>query len=254
MNHTLWDDFPYVHFQSNDDIHFAASFLTWHRYIIHTYHQALVTECGYKGELPYWDWTLDWQNLSAAPVWDLDHGFSGNGRESAEPSAFFPRSHCIKDGTFANVNVSLAGATYAPHCLTRDFGSFKHEPVASLSQHLRPSAIEALMDEDDYYEFLVKFEDGAHIAIPKFIMGDFRLFTSPNDPIFFLHHGQIDRIWWRWQQHDLQRRQYRYTGSFKPRSKEQASVDDIVSIGGLVPDIQASELLNVRSGIFCYTY
>ncbi|OWY46342.1 Di-copper centre-containing protein [Alternaria alternata] len=184
MNHTLWDDFPYVHFQSNDDIHFAASFLTWHRYIIHTYHQALVTECGYKGELPYWDWTLDWQNLSAAPVWDLDHGFSGNGRESAEPSAFFPRSHCIKDGTFANVNVSLAGATYAPHCLTRDFGSFKHEPVASLSQHLRPSAIEALMEEDDYYEFLVKFEDGAHIAIPKFIMGDFRLFTSPNGRCF----------------------------------------------------------------------
>lgn len=228
----------------------------------------------------YWDWTLDWQNLFAAPVWDLDHGFSGNGRESSEPSAFFPRSHCIRDGTFANVNVSLAGATYAPHCLTRDFGSFKHEPVASLSQHLRPSAIEALMEEDDYYKFLVKFEDGAHIAIPKFIMGDFRLFTSPNgrcfqffltvlftflkmensfantlvDPIFFLHHGQIDRIWWRWQQHDLQRRQYRYTGSFKPRSKEQASVDDIVSIGGLAPDIQASELLNVRSGIFCYTY
>ena len=136
------------------------------------------------------------------------------------------------------------------------------------------------MEEDDYYEYLVKFEDGAHIAIPKFIMGDFRFFTSPNgrcfqffltvlftflemensfantlvDPISFLHHGQIDRIWWRWQQHDLQRRQYRYTGSFKPRSKEQASVEDIVSIRGLAPDIQASELLNVRSGIFCYTY
>ncbi|KAG9193566.1 tyrosinase [Alternaria panax] len=254
MNHTLWDDFPYVHYQSNNDIHFAASFLSWHRYIIHTYHHALVTECDYNGELPYWDWTLDWQDLSAAPVWDLDHGFSGNGRESSEPSPFFPRSHCIEEGPFAHVHVSLAGATYAPHCLTRDFGSFKHEPVANLSQHLRPRAIEALMEEDDYYKFLVKFEDGAHIAIPKFIMGDFRLFTSPNDPIFFLHHGQIDRIWWRWQQHDLQRRQYLYTGSFKPRSEKQASLDDIVSVGGLAPDVKASELMNVRSGIFCYTY
>jgi tyrosinase len=24
--------------------------------------------------------------------------------------------------------------------------------------------------------------------------------TSPNDPIFFLHHANIDRIWWNWQQ------------------------------------------------------
>lgn len=113
-------------------------------------------------------------------MWDLDHGFSGNGRESSKSSVLFPRSHCIEDGPFANFEVALADATYAPHCLTRDFGSFKDEPVANLSQHLRPSAIEALLVEDDYYKFLVRFEDGAHIAIPKFIMGDFRLFTSPN--------------------------------------------------------------------------
>ena len=219
----------------------------------------------------YWDWTLDWQNLAAAPVWDLDHGFSGNGRESSKSSALFPRSHCIEDGPFANFEVALADATYAPHCLTRDFGSFKDEPVANLSQHLRPSAIEALLEEDDYYKFLVRFEDGAHIAIPKFIMGDFRLFTSPNgtsgysaglrsiantlkDPIFFLHHAQIDRIWWKWQQYGPPRRHNMYTGSFKPRSKEQASLDDIVSIRGLAPDVKVSDIVDVRSGIFCYTY
>jgi hypothetical protein len=78
------------------------------------------------------------------------------------------------------VQVDLAGLRYSPHCLTRDFGSFHHEPVADLSQHVRPEAIDDLLREDDYYAFLVKFEDGPHIAIPKFIMGDFPLFTSPN--------------------------------------------------------------------------
>jgi hypothetical protein len=45
-----------------------------------------------------------------------------------------------------------------------------------------------------------------------------------------------------------------YMGSIKPRSKQQASLDDIISIGGLAPDIKVSELMDVRSGIFCYTY
>jgi Common central domain of tyrosinase len=25
------------------------------------------------------------------------------------------------------------------------------------------------------------------------------LFTSTNDPLFFIHHGGIDNFWWRWQ-------------------------------------------------------
>ena len=29
------------------------------------------------------------------------------------------------------------------------------------------------------------------------------LFTSPGDAMFFLHHGQIDRTWWIWQNQDL---------------------------------------------------
>lgn len=24
--------------------------------------------------------------------------------------------------------------------------------------------------------------------------------TSPNDPVFFLHHCNVDRLWWQWQQ------------------------------------------------------
>jgi hypothetical protein len=50
----------------------------------------------------------------------------------------------------------------------------------NISQQIRPSAIDKLMREDDYYRFLVRFEAGPHLGVPKFIMGDFRLFTSPN--------------------------------------------------------------------------
>ena len=126
----------------------------------------------------YWDWTLDWEELAYAPVWDLEHGFSGNGRESSEPSLYFPRTHCVEDGRFGNMQVARAGPVLISHCLTRDFGS--GEPIANLSQLLRPEAVEELLLEDDYFRFTLRFENGPHVAIPKFILGDFRLSTSPN--------------------------------------------------------------------------
>jgi tyrosinase len=164
----------------------------------------------------------------------------------------------------AGVQVDLVDAKYAPHCLTRDFSSFMHRTPADLSQHIRPEAIDDILREDDYYKFLVKFEDGPHITIPKFIMGDFRLFTSPNgqcplscsshrsnstvDPVFFILHAQIDRIWWRWQQYDLPRQENQYKGKYAPMSEQQANIDDMMFIGGLAPDVKVSELMNIPSG------
>lgn len=45
-----------------------------------------------------------------------------------------------------------------------------------------------------------------------------------------------------------------YTGSLKPKSEERASLDDMISLGGLAPDVKVSEIMDIRSGIFCYTY
>jgi hypothetical protein len=94
-------------------------------------------------------------------VWNVDHGFSGNGHLSSHPSPHFNRSHCVDEGRFGNLQLAHAGAAQAPHCLTRDLGTDK--PVSNLRGHLRPSAIEKVMSEDDYNKFLVRFESGPHI-------------------------------------------------------------------------------------------
>lgn len=36
-------------------IHYTATFLTWHRYYIHLFEEALRDECGYQGNLPVGD-------------------------------------------------------------------------------------------------------------------------------------------------------------------------------------------------------
>ncbi len=38
-----------------------------------------------------------------------------------------------------------------------------------------------------------------HNIVHRFIGGDMGTAATPNDPVFFLHHCNIDRIWARWQ-------------------------------------------------------
>ena len=41
-----------------------------------------------------------------------------------------------------------------------------------------------------------------HNIVHRFIGGDMGTAASPNDPVFFLHHCNIDRIWANWQDQD----------------------------------------------------
>lgn len=47
--------------------------------------------------------------------------------------------------------------------------------------------------------------------------------TSPGDPIFFLHHAYIDRVWWQWQQANLTSRLTDISGRNVPTDEMLAS-------------------------------
>jgi hypothetical protein len=51
LNQSLYDDFPMVHARIGVQSHGAAGFLSWHRYYVHVYEQALRDECGYTGNM-----------------------------------------------------------------------------------------------------------------------------------------------------------------------------------------------------------
>lgn len=46
-----YDDFSYAHVSEGADIHYTAAFLPWHRHFIHTFEEALRSECSYNGSL-----------------------------------------------------------------------------------------------------------------------------------------------------------------------------------------------------------
>lgn len=46
--------------------------------------------------------------------------------------------------------------------------------------------------------------------------------TSPGDPIFFLHHTYLDRVWWQWQQANLSSRLTDISGRNVPTAEALA--------------------------------
>jgi tyrosinase len=49
-----YSDFAYSHLAAMHEAHNTPAFFPWHRSFIHTYENALRTECAYNGFQPYW--------------------------------------------------------------------------------------------------------------------------------------------------------------------------------------------------------
>ena len=72
--------------------------------------------------------------------------------------------------------------------------------------------------------------------------------------MFFLHHTQLDRLWWLWQQTDPAKRLVEYTGRSSAFSQSDASLDDRLEMGTLAPSIPVSGVMSTESLLLCYRY
>lgn len=131
-------------------------------------------QCGYQGQLAYWDWTLDWENITTSPIWDTDTGFGGDGNSSVSSAVF--NAYCVTEGPFAHLEVPYYEHIYQPHCLLRGFD----EHLEDFRDQLKPEALEKLLLSADYDTINLGLENGPHVAIPKSINGDFSLHTAPS--------------------------------------------------------------------------
>jgi tyrosinase len=84
------------------------------------------------------------------------------------------------------------------------------------------------------------------------------LYSSPNDPVFFLHHAMLDYVWWIWQAlHPDQARTIAGTITIgnRPPSRN-ATVEDVVQMNYL--DLEAAKIKDLLSSLdgnpLCYIY
>ena len=73
--------------------------------------------------------------------------------------------------------------------------------------------------------------------------------TSTNDPVFFLHHNNIER-WWRiWQQENPELA-HDYSGNRIPGRRDNvATPNDIMTFYGLFPDTPVWQAFDIEGGM-----
>lgn len=286
-NSTLYTDFPFIHAHVGYRTHNSAPFLPWHRYFLHLYETALREKCAYTGGLVYWDWTLDAADLTKAPVFDAQTGFGGDGDHDL-PITLGRSGRCVTDGPFGAGpdGVGVWGQFYdvkfLPHCLSRGFRDDQGNLGVIDGSTVTEESIEEVLNLDGYEAFVTTLEGRVHDAIPFGIAGDFETFTAPYgessasatlrerlvltgshivDPLFYLHHTQLDRLWYIWQGRAPERLT-EYSGHGGRHSVELAKITDKIQMGGWAEEIEVRQVMDTEGAaksddeqaLLCYRY
>ncbi|KAH6650363.1 hypothetical protein F5144DRAFT_555984 [Chaetomium tenue] len=276
-----YDDLIYTHIQQTFNIHYTGHFLAWHRYYVAIYERMLRDECGYRGSQPYWDWTLDTPSgqWASSPIFDPATGFGGNGAfvagDPANPMEVPGRTGggCVQDGPFAGIPdmVHLGpmdAVTYNPQCLKRDFSPYFAGRYLAMNQTQLTLAAPDFGAFDRVVEGGPSFEasgvhGGGHYGVGGTYgqIGD--LYTSPADPIFYLHHANLDRVWWSWQKLNLETRLTDISGpiflmDYGNLKGGNVTLEFPLSVGVSAGNVTVGDVMNIaacgQNGVLCYEY
>ncbi|KAI1877138.1 uncharacterized protein JN550_001210 [Neoarthrinium moseri] len=286
-----YDDFVATHINQTLTIHATGNFLSWHRYFSWAFEQTLRDECGYKGYLPYWNWGKSAKDPINSPYFDGSiYSQGGNGVfaqhncTNAMPSGLncIPPGQgggCVKTGPYAGITAnisatapSLAAADvtagsflgYQPRCIRRDISpwvssqwSTDKESFNLLANPLYQTGIKAFQDhlQGDFDTGYFGLHSAGHYTIGGDPGGDF--FNSPNDPMFWLHHGQIDRTWWIWQNQKPVERAYAIAGTntvFNTPPSANTTVEDTIDLGIVRGPLAIKHHVSTVAGPYCYIY
>lgn len=207
--------------------HSSPIFLPWHRmYLIRLEEQLQRVLGDNQFGLPYWDWAADgdiqppvkqWQT----PLWD-------------STALGEPRGE-IRNGSLANMQVRLfqIGATLwsiQGRPIRRQAGQDIN--TLPLQADVTRALNEATYDmpqwgrsANGHRNRLEGWINGPqlHNRVHVWVGGDMGPGTSPNDPVFFLNHCNVDRIWEAWMA--MEGRMYRPRNNEGPRGHR---IDDLM--------------------------
>ncbi|RPA83917.1 Di-copper centre-containing protein [Ascobolus immersus RN42] len=294
---TRYDDFVAVHIIQTQRIHATANFLHWHRYFLYLFEAALKEECGYNGPFPYWHWPISANKPYPSHVFnDGEFGLSGDGEYvphnlngtplggglimmPMEPNG----GGCVTTGPFANFTVNLgpiiptldlvppvtvggkSAVAHNPRCLRRAISAH-----AAKTWTTTPNVLDLLFNpayssigpfqarlQGDFPGGHAGLHAGGHFTIGGDPGGD--LYSAPGDPAFWVHHTQVDRIWWLWQLLDPSGARFNQVAGTltmlnNPPSRN-GTLEDIIEMGA-VSDVtyKMKELISTTDGPLCYIY
>jgi tyrosinase len=208
---TLTPEPPLPNPDSRNAAHIGPVFGPWHRMFLNRLEQEIQRLLGNSDfNLPYWDWAADGEMADPgdSDIWADDcmgpAGFpvaSGPFRfDAASPDDPENWRVRISDDIFrSGPTIRLLNRGLRRQLRTEDMptGADVRRELQKATYDIPPWA--------GYREtsFRCGLELTLHNTIHRWISGDMAMACSPNDPVFFLHHCNVDRLWASWQkQHD----------------------------------------------------
>lgn len=202
-------------------------------------------------------------------MWDSELGFGGNGSAS---------DLCVRDGPFANRTIYIGPyETLSPegYCFKRQW----NETIMQINS--TSTIVDYCNSQSTYFDYWMCAFNGPHVAGhvgvggSDGLMGD--IDNSPGDPVFFLHHAYVDRMWWQceslrlWekqiisdknsgQQQNASVRLTEMTGHttqaiYAPATEwVDTTLDYELFSYGFVPNVTIADVMNVQGGYLCYEY
>ncbi|MET9699381.1 tyrosinase family protein [Streptomyces sp. NPDC006529] len=174
--------------------HRSPSFLPWHRRFLIEFETAL-QRIDPAVALPYWDWTTD--RTPRSSLWAADF-LGGTGRA---------RDGQVMDGPFAHsagkwpLAVRVDGREYLRRALGT--GVAELPTKAEVESVLALSVYDSAPWNSSSSGFRNHLEGwrgpNLHNRVHVWVGGQMGTGASPNDPVFWMHHAYIDKLWAEWQ-------------------------------------------------------
>ena len=214
-----YDDYVWIHLQVMRGAHGGPAFSPWHREFLKQFERDLQDVSGNPNmTIPYWDWTT--AQTAADPGWPFTTDLLGGLGTGPDNRVMTGRFADAAGEWVLNVRTgAVAGAardntTYLrrlPSPPLRPDGTPQPLPTQANARLCLartaydannpwledPSTITFAQVNASFRKFL---EYVMHNGPHGWVGGNMMPVTSPNDPVFFLHHCNIDRLWAVWQQ------------------------------------------------------
>lgn len=190
--------------------HRGPVFCPWHRFMLRQLELNLQRVLGDASfGLPYWDWAIDGQKTPAlqklSKVWSADAMGGSGSPVTTGPFAFLASdAAAFRVRLEADVNGRLVQTN---HGLRRTLGAQTPRLPNKLdvSGSLSLTPYDAPPWSTSSAGFRNRLEGWAppsppalHNRVHVWVGGDMLPSTSPNDPVFFMHHCNVDRLWEAW--------------------------------------------------------
>ncbi|MEU9480391.1 tyrosinase family protein [Streptomyces sp. NPDC048191] len=174
--------------------HRCPSFLPWHRRFLLQFEQALQS-INSSVTLPYWDWTAD--QTPASSLW-ADDFLGGDGR--TEDGQVTSGPFAFADGRWP-MNVRVDGRTFLRRSLGTDVSDLPSrdevDTVLAMSTYDAPPWNSG---SESFRNYIEGWQGpNLHNRVHVWVGGQMLSGASPNDPVFWLHHCFIDKLWADWQ-------------------------------------------------------